>query len=153
MGGEHGAGFYGCERFVQAKRVQEVRELNKVSYAEAVKRVDRESGNGRSCTRAVVGCQLNASNLQSALPSDMLTLTKEAFLSFVSDVLVGAKKAANRSDIIRLVVGAAERFLGITQMPEELHQYMKESQTMDRSQLVRVSSMEDDGEVDEVDPY
>ena len=71
--------------------------------------------------------KLSVSNLQSALPSDMLILTKEAFLSFVSDVLVGAKKATNRSDIIRLVVGAAERFLDIKQMPEELHQYMKES--------------------------
>ena len=81
--------------------MQEVRELNKVLYAEAVKRVDRECGNGGSCTRAVLGCQLNVSNLQSALPSDMLILTKEAFLSFVSDVFVGAKKAANRSDIIR----------------------------------------------------
>lgn len=69
----------------------------------------------------------------------------------MSDVLVGVKKAANRSDIIRLVVGAAERFLSITQVPEELHQYMTESRCMDRSQLVRVSSMEDVGEVDEVD--
>ena len=38
----------------------------------------------------------------------MLVFNKESFLALVSDVLVGAKKAANRSDIIRLVLGAVD---------------------------------------------
>ena len=58
----------------------------------------------------------------------MLVFNKESFLAFVSDVLVGAQKAANRSDIIRLVVGAAERFLGTKQLPEKLHQFMTEKE-------------------------
>lgn len=103
--GDHAAGFRCCERFVQAKRVQEVKDQNNMSYAEAAQRVARERGDVSAGTRVVLGSQITVPNLPSAFPSDMLIFNKESFLSFVSDVLVGAKKAANRSDIIRLLVG------------------------------------------------
>ncbi|ROK87097.1 hypothetical protein DPX16_10237 [Anabarilius grahami] len=64
----------------------------------------------------------------------------------------GAKKAANRSDVIKLVVGAAERNLNIKQLPERLHQHMMESPCMGMSQLLRASSMEDVSEVDNEEP-
>ena len=76
-------------------------------------------------------------------------INKESFLAFVTDVLVGAQKAATRSDIIRLVGAAAERFLG-TKLPEKLHQYMTEKQGMDMSQLMRTNSLEDVSDDDEV---
>lgn len=76
-----------------------------MSYAEAAQRVARERGDVSAGTRVVLGSQITVPNLPSAFPSDMLIFNKESFLSFVSDVLVGAKKAANRSDIIRLLVG------------------------------------------------
>lgn len=147
--GNHAAGFYGCERFVQAKRVQFVKEQSKVSYAEAVQRVAREHGNGKPRDEMVIGSQGIESNLSSALSSDLLVFNKESFLSFISDVLVGAKKAVNRSDVIRVVVDAAERYFNIKQVPAKLHQFMTESQHKERSQLLRASSMEDvNGEED-----
>jgi len=151
--GDHAAGYYGCEHFVQARRVQVVKDQNKVTYAEAVQRVNRESGNGGTGDRPVLGCKVSVPILPSASTSEMLIFSKESFLSFVSDVLVGAKKAANRSDVIRLVVGAAERYLSIKQLPEKLHQYMMESQQMDRSQVSKTNSMEDVSEVDDGDPH
>lgn len=99
--GDHAAGFHSCECFVQARRVQVVKDQNKVTYAEAVQRVAIKSRNGRSGDRAVLGSQLIVPNLLYATPSDMLIFSKESFLSFVSDVLVGAKKAANWSDVIK----------------------------------------------------
>jgi len=51
------------------------------------------------------------------------------------------------------VVGAAERYLSIKQLPEKLHQYMMESQQMDRSQVSKTNSMEDVSEVDDGDPH
>lgn len=150
--GDHAAGFHGCECFGRARRVQVVKDQNKVTYAEAVQRVAIESGNERSRDRAVLGSQLIVPNLSHVTPSDMLIFNKESFLSFVSDVLVGAKKAANRSDVIKLVVGAAERYLNIKQLPEKLHQHMMESQCMGRSQLLRTSSMEDVDGVDDEEP-
>ena len=71
------------------------------------------------------------------------------------DVLVGAKriflsKTANRSDIIKEVVGAAERFLGAKQVPEKLHQHMSEVQK--RTQRVRECSEDEESNIaDDVD--
>ena len=112
-----------------------------VSYAEAVQRVARERTDSTVREGAVLG-QRDGPKLLPALPSDMLVFNKESFLAFVSDVLVGAQKAANRSDIIRLVVGAAERFLGTKQLPE--------TRGMDTSQLTRTNSLEDVSDDDEV---
>ncbi len=80
----------------------------------------------------MLGNQITKTNLSSAFPSDMF-LNKESF--FVSDVLVGAKKAANLSDMSRLVVGAAKRYLSIKQLPDKLYQYMTENQCKERIQF------------------
>lgn len=135
---------------VQARQVQVVRENDKVSYAEAVQRVAGERTDSTARERAVMWSQRNVPKLMPALPSDMLIFNKESFLVFVTDVLVGAQKAANRSDISRLVVGAAKMFLGTKQQPEKLHQYMIENQGMDMSQLMRTSSLEDASDDDVV---
>ena len=126
-GGDHAAALCGCMHSVRAVQVQAVREIDKVSYAEAVQRVARERTDSTVREGAVLG-QRDGPKLLPALPSDILVFNKESFLAFVSDVLVGAQKAANRSDIIRLVVGAAERFLGTKQLPEKLHQFMTEKE-------------------------
>ena len=61
------------------------------------------------------------------LPPDMLVFSRDAFLAFIADVLVGAKSVTRRSDVIKAVVGAADRFLGVRQIsPEKLHDYMSE---------------------------
>jgi hypothetical protein len=140
-GGDHAAALRGCMHSVRAGQVQAVREKDKVSYAEAVQRVARERTDSTVREGAVLG-QRDGPKLLPALPSDILVFNKESFLAFVSDVLVGAQKAANRSDIIRLVVGAAERFLGTKQLPE--------TRGMDTSQLTRTNSLEDVSDDDEV---
>lgn len=57
--------------------------------------------------------------------------------------LVGAKSAGRKSDVIRAVVGAADRFLGIKEIsPEKLHEYMTEKHNLDSSQTSRSDSME-----------
>lgn len=66
------------------------------------------------------------------------------------DVLVGAKriflsKTVNRSDIIKEVVGAADRFLGARQVPEKLHQHMSEVQN--RVQKMRENSENEDSNI------
>ena len=91
-----------------ARQVQAVREHDKVWYAEAVQRVARERTESTAREGALIGSHQNVPKLLPPIPSAMLVFNKESFLSFVSDVLEGAQKAANRSDIIRLVVGAAE---------------------------------------------
>ena len=76
-GGDHAAAFCGCMHSVQARRVQAVRENDKVSYAEAVQRVARESTDSTAREGAVMGSQRNVPKLMPALPSDMLIFNKE----------------------------------------------------------------------------
>lgn len=46
-------------------------------------------------------------------------------MAFMADVLVASKHKETRSDVIRLVVGAAERFLNMTDYaPQKLHDFM-----------------------------
>lgn len=152
-GGGHVAAYRGCEHTIKARQVQAVKERDSVSYAEAVRTVtNRESGAG-SRSNVEQGSKRVAQNV---FPPDMLVLSKESFLSFVVDVLVAAKhifssKTANRSDIIREVVGAAERFLGAKQVPEELHQHM--SQVRQRVHRQREDMDEDSSIVDDVGDY
>lgn len=99
---------------------------------------------GRGGGRVKLGNKKDVPNIP---PPGMLIMSKESFLSFMVDVLVAAKrifasKTANRSDFIREVVGAAERFLGTKQVPEKLHQHMSEVQ--DRTERQRKDSEEEE---------
>jgi len=49
-------------------------------------------------------------------------------MAFIVDVVTQAKVVTRRSDIMKLVIDAGERFLGTRQLPEELHRYMVEKQ-------------------------
>lgn len=142
-GGDHMAAFRGCEHFIQAKQIQSNRDQNKVSYMEAVRRGGGEIG---AQNIKMSGSVIRSQRAFPALPvmsPDMLVLSRDAFLAFITDVLVGAKSTMKRSDMIKIVVGAAERFLGVSQLsPEKLHEYMTEKQHLDSSQLVRPDSME-----------
>lgn len=119
-GGHHTKAFCECEHFVWAQRAQRVREHHKVSYAEAVNRVNREHGVGNKKANSI---QQVSQLLQH---SPQIILSREKFLAFIVDVLVGAQASVKRSDTIKIVVKAAERFLGVNQfLPEQLHEYMK----------------------------
>lgn len=49
------------------------------------------------------------------------------FLAFMADVLWAARDKSRRSDVIKVVVDAAERFLEEVYMdPEERHKYMRQ---------------------------
>lgn len=107
-GGGHIAGSWECEQYRQAKRVQQYRDVNKgMSYAEALRRVDKggETGEvrrGREVPSMVVG-----------VSDESVVVNKENFLVFMVEILSGLKQAKNSSDIVKIVVKAAERVLGI----------------------------------------
>ena len=119
--------FRGCEHFIQAKQMQLNRDQNKVSYVEAVKRAGGELGAQNTKMSNPVLRSQQAFPALPVLPPDMLVFSRDAFLAFIADVLVGAKSVTRRSDVIKAVVGAADRFLGVRQIsPEKLHDYMSE---------------------------
>lgn len=141
-GGDHIAAFRGCEYFSKAKQIQDVSIQQKISYAEAVKKVDREQRISKEKI-GMMGSQYIPSP-PTMVASGMLLMTKESFLAFVVDVLVGARTTTKRSDMIKVVVGAAERFLDIKQIsPEKLHEYMTDKQSLNTSQLSGSESTEE----------
>lgn len=61
------------------------------------------------------------SNLQGA-EIEAQAMKKESFLAFMVDVLWAAKNQTRRSDMIKVVIDAVERFLEEVQVgPEQLH--------------------------------
>lgn len=74
----------------------------------------------------------------------MMILSRESFLAFIADVFVGAKRTVMRSDIMKMVMGAAGRFLGLKQfLLEKLHECTREKQHIDNSQSTKSDSMEE----------
>ena len=69
-GGDHAVSFRGCTHFVKARKVETVRDQLKVSYADAVKTVQRGEGARRvSVTRIEGGWpECTSSGLTGSLP-------------------------------------------------------------------------------------
>ncbi|CAL9698214.1 unnamed protein product [Knipowitschia caucasica] len=126
-GGCHMASSKDCAVFAKAKRVQEVKEQHKISYAEAVKKVE-----GKPQAQAVVMAPPNASKRRietHGSPNQDLVVNKESLMAFIVDVVYGSRGKKSRSDLIKWVVESAGRFLGLKDYaPQLLFGYMKEVQ-------------------------
>lgn len=117
-GGNHTASFRGCEHHVRALEVERMKVEGKMSYADALKRV-RGVGETTGTVKASAASSLPVAPRQ--------TIGTQSLLAFMADVLWAARNQTKRSDIIRVVVHAADRFLEEVFLgPEELHVYMKQ---------------------------
>lgn len=129
-GGSHMASFRGCHHAEKAKQVQEVKEQHKISYAEALKKIDGRSDRGSvyvSSQMASVAPRSPPPRPQ--VPADSIVVKKESLLAFMVDVMcaatINSAKVQNKSDVMKVVAEAAERFLGMGACdPVELHAYM-----------------------------
>lgn len=125
-GEEHSAAYKGCRHYVKALEIQKVRSNERVSYAEALKRVNNEQGAGNPYPR-----QLPLAprvQIVHSPPSDSFIFKKVDFLAFITDVVSGSKVSKNRSDVIKLVSNAADKYLKMTISPESLFQFLKNSE-------------------------
>ncbi|XP_060788757.1 uncharacterized protein LOC132893628 [Neoarius graeffei] len=102
-GEAHSAGFKGCRFYANAVEVQKIRTYERVSYAEAVKRVGHANRPSQQPARIFTP------------PSDSLIIKKTDFLAFITDVLTGLKfsKVVKKSDVIRIVSLSAAKYLQI----------------------------------------
>ncbi|CAL9702163.1 unnamed protein product [Knipowitschia caucasica] len=109
-GGAHSVGYRECEARKRAAEIQHVRAEGKVSYAEAVKRVQAESNFERQPARG-------------GKPSDgdgeILIVKKKEFLCFMVEVINCTAQAKHRAEKIAIVVKSAARYLGITDITVE----------------------------------
>lgn len=122
-GGAHMASSKECNFFVKAKKVQEVQMGSKITYAEALKKVE-------GAKEPVNVGKIHGGKAPSAVrDSNEISFSKESFLAFIVEVVVGARDKKTSSDVIQVVARAADRCLGIKgYTPEELHGYLTTSQ-------------------------
>ena len=126
-GGDHSAAFGGCEVQREAREVQRVKITNKVSYAEAIKKVrgtvtinKTPSGMEQSITIQNVR-NTPKSNLQiqphsatkSTEDDDVLGVKKVNFVVFICHTVNVALQLKKKSDRIKAIVEAAGQFLDI----------------------------------------
>lgn len=115
-----------CQLFMKARKVQEVWDRVKISYAEALKRVEEKTSAQSLVNRPFSGT--GPAGVSSSAPNnqEVLVVNKEALLTFIVDVNYGARDKKSRSDIIKCVSEAAVRFLGLRDYaPQALHAFMR----------------------------
>lgn len=86
-GEEHSAAYKGCRHYVKALEVQRVRTNERVSYAEALKRVNNEQNAGNRYPQQL--SQAPGVQIVHTPPSDSLIFKKVDFLAFITDVVSG----------------------------------------------------------------
>lgn len=121
-GENHSSAYKGCRMYATAVEVQKVRTIDKISYAEAVRRV-KNAGPGR------LPQQPPAPRAQvTSTPSDNFVIKKMDLLAFISDVISELKfsRVVNKSDVVQLVSKAAIKYLQVNILPESLFRFLKE---------------------------
>lgn len=117
-GGEHPASFRGCHNYVKAGNVERIRKEEKISYAEAVRRVEKNGGvsqdQGEAMTRDLAKGQV--------YNDDLVVISKKGLLAFMVEAMWRVKMVANKkSDVAREIASAAGKFLGFKGInPKEL---------------------------------
>lgn len=117
--------------------MQVVKEQYKISYAEAVKKVDAQA---QIPVKAHQKESVGTKELRRSTNQDLMTVSKESLLAFIVDVVYESRTKFSRNDLTKCVVESAVKFLGLKDYaPQSLLQYMKAGQELSQS------SIEDDG--------
>lgn len=141
-GGEHSAVFGGCEVQREAREVQKVMFLNKVSYAEALKKV-REIGpidknfsgmvqrNITSVNQTQIqnpGHMQNGCEHKCKVDDDTLVVKKVNFVGFICHTINVATQLKKKSDRIKAIVEAAGKFLDMRDIKaDQIHALLTET--------------------------
>ena len=121
-GGDHYAGSAQCPRTIKEVKVNRMRTERRVSYAEAVKRVEgqKESGVDEKREPEERG-NVHGSNI---------CMEKTRFLAFIAMVINCAVEIQRKSERIKMVLAAAKRFLNVVDVTgEDLDSVLREEYT------------------------
>lgn len=124
-GGEHSAAYKGCQMHRRAVQVQNVKVKEKVTYAEAIKRVDKENKE-----KSVVTAGLDTTPHRFTQPQeeikccrvkeDSLIVNKKMFIAFMVEVVNCSAQTERRMERVKIIIGAAEKYLDIKDLTVDL---------------------------------
>lgn len=116
-GGKHSAGYGGCEVRKNAAQVQNVRIKEGLSYSEAVKKVGNtlESGDkGKGIP------QQKMETAQGKTKENFGIKNNVAFVTFIAEVVNCSAQTESRTERIRIIIKAAEKYLEIEGISVEM---------------------------------
>ena len=107
-GGQHRVTFGGCEVRKRAVEIEQVKAVNNISYAEAVKKVQGQRGRGDTEKVNIVSRteEEHTEKTNIALEVDKLIL-------FMAYVINCTEQVKHKTDKIKIIVRGAEKFLGM----------------------------------------
>lgn len=117
-GGAHSVAYGGCAVRKKAVEVQKEKDKTNLSYAEAVKLVERrskekvEEGNKRGQNVSEARVQIREEGVRE-VREDVLGVSKKNFVLFMAEVINCTAQTEKRTEKIQIIVKAAERFLGV----------------------------------------
>jgi len=133
-GGGHNVAYGGCEVRKRAVEIQKERDGNKLSYAEAVKKVDsrkkkereeneewrdRDRNEGKGSNKLDGDRDRNEGKGSNKLDGTMI-VSKKSFVLFMAEVINCTAQTERRTEKIQIIVRAAERFLDIKGLTWEM---------------------------------
>lgn len=123
-GGSHMASSRECDHFTKARKVQVVKEQHKITYAEALQRMEGVAPVMSGARVAGIGG--SAVSELADVRSNGLVVHTESLLAFIVNVLCSMGGKSSRSDLIKSVAVAANRFLGLPDLtPQSLSGYIR----------------------------
>lgn len=108
-GGEHSAGYRGCQARQKVLKVQNVRVEDGLTYAEALKKVEQET---KTKEIEKVEPQRMNKGIEEA-KNDSLEIDKVSFVAFIVEVVNCSAQTESRTERIKIIVREAEKYLEI----------------------------------------
>ncbi len=115
-GGEHSAAYQGCEFSKRAKEVQRIKVTEGISYSEAVKMVPRVNVIPKQ-NEGIGNDTINEED--GEISKDNLVVSKHDFVIFMVEIINCSAQTTSRTERIKIIVKAAEKYLGIKGMDWE----------------------------------
>ncbi len=136
-GGPHSAAYLGCIAQKQAVEAIKYKSEYNVSYAQAVKKVQNEKGNRMSYggSNAIETPNRETERYKPDVDASMLMVSKVSFIAFIAEVINCTAQTNKRTEKLKIIISAAARQLGITEISiEKIQTLLEQSENNVRSQ-------------------
>lgn len=128
-GGDHTAAYGGCPARKQAVMIQQIRTSRNLSYADAVKAVQKESRAGGQKAPHMQG-----SPTASGVGSKEEAINPEKRILFIAYVVNCSNDIRSKKDKTKMIIKAAQKFLNIGNLSWEKIQAALVIETSEQSQ-------------------
>lgn len=123
-GGEHSAAYKGCGAHKRAAEIQRVRVEEKLTYAEAIKKVNRATKKDNVMEQQppmgrVMEQKLSHANGHAADKINV-GVDKVKFVAFLAEVINCSAQTQSRTDRIRIIIRAAKKYLDVGEITVEM---------------------------------